>query len=257
MSIQAIPTIRCDMVLTGSSGYIDEVTTVLQMKSTANEGDWRVSTGDVRCTCSDQVTAIIQRHFPAYLENLFLDIKRAYDLKSVMTLHIRCEASSFPFITLDEPLIQFLLSTDTELVMSISEGDEAYNNQTVRLSLNMSGKGLAFDRIETITGKTAWFKKRQEDFPVQVQNSAKDTWVYRTEAFSVRDLKENAHTFFDDFSNRGLAEDIHLEKCSLDLNIYGADGFLFENVIPRELLLLANQLSAQIWVGRYADSSAD
>ena len=63
-SIQVIPTIRCDMILMGSSGCRDEVAAAMQTENTSAAGDWRISTGDVRCVCSEQVTAIMLRFFP-------------------------------------------------------------------------------------------------------------------------------------------------------------------------------------------------
>jgi len=257
LSIQVIPTVRCDMILTGSSGCRDEVTAAMQMKSTSVDGDWRVSTGDVRCTCSEQVTAIMLRFFPDWLTDRLAEVKSRYDLRSVMMLHIGCEASSFPFINLDESLIRFLLSTDTELILSVSEGDGALDDYAVRLRLNMSGHDLAFDKIEEYTGKTPWFKRRRADFPISAQNITEDTWIYRTEAFPVCELNERASTFYNGLSDKRLAEDVPFEKCSLELNIYGADGISFESAIPAGLLRLASELSAQIWVGRYAEDQPE
>lgn len=256
-SIQVIPTIRCDMILMGSSGCRDEVAAAMQTESTSAAGDWRISTGDVRCVCSEQVTAIMLRFFPDWQINRLAEVKSKYDLRSVMTLHIGCEASSFPFIKLDESLIRFLLSTDTELILSVAEGDGTLDDYAVRLRLNMSGHDLAFDKIEEYTGKTPWFKRRQADFPIQTQKITEDTWIYRTEAFPVCELNERASAFYNGLSDKRLAEDVPFEKCSLDLNIYGADGILFESAMPAGLLRLASELSAQIWVGRYAEDQPE
>lgn len=256
-SIQVIPTIRCDMILMGSSGCRDEVAAAMQTESTSAAGDWKISTGDVRCVCSEQVTAIMLRFFPDWLTNRLAEVKSKYDLRSVMTLHIGCEASSFPFIKLDESLIRFLLSTDTELILSVAEGDGTLDDYAVRLRLNMSGHDLAFDKIEEYTKKTPWLKRCRSDFPISAQNITEDTWIYRTEAFPVRELNENVRTFCNGLSDRRLAEDVPFEKCSLDLNIYGADGISFESAMPVGLLRLASELSAQIWAGRYAEEQPD
>ncbi len=247
---QVIPEINCDMVLTGSSGCRDEVTDALQMKSTSAEGDWRISTGNVRCLCSDQVTAIMLRLIPGYLRGRFSEIKRKHGLRSVMTLRISCEAPSFPFVVLDRPLIGFLLSTDTELVLSVEETGEKPNVPDFRLRLDMSGQDLAFDRIEEYTGKTPWFRKRQAEFPVQVRDTAKDSWTYRSEGFPWQELKDKARIFCNDFSDERLSE-IPYEECTLELNIYCEEGLRFESVIPQELLRLADRFSAAIHMGRY------
>lgn len=270
MSAPVIPTICCDMVLKGSASCLADVTEALQWESMADEGDWKLSTGEVRCTSSDQVTAVLMQFFPEYARKSFLDVKRAHALTSMITLRIHCNTSYFPFTILDESLIHFLWSTDTELILSVidtelilsvtdtelilpaTESNEISDDPAVRLRLNLVGKDLAFDQIETITGQTPWSKKRKQDFPAQATNCVEDMWVYRTEPFCIRDLKERAHTFSHAFSHRGLPALIQPAKSSIELNIYSADGLRFEQTIPRELLSLAQQLSVKIAVGRYA-----
>lgn len=249
---QFIPKFCCDFILENSANRIDEITEALQFESTDDYDDWTFSTGEVRSASSVPITDILINLFPEHSRSIICSLKKQFNLTSIVTLKIFYKNSNFPFVVFDNNFIRFLLSTETEFVLSIVESDSESNTPKLRLKLTAKGSSLFFEQIENNTKKTPWFKRRKQQFPIQAQEHAENCWMYRTEDFLISQLAEKSNNFYSDFSNKGIEKFINSEKSYIELNFYGDGGVCISKAIPKDLIALANELSVSILIGMYA-----
>ena len=247
------PTIRCDFSLVVKKHQIEEVETLLQLKSLSSNDCWNLSTGEVRCNDTSLVTDIMLNLLPEYKRTKILKYKKMHCVESVMKLKVSCKWSCLPFIELNVDLLRFLKDTETMLQISIHEEGDISKNPTMKCNLFLKGPSLPFELIERISGKKAVIKRRKGEFPLCTKNYAyaEDFLIFESEIFDPTLIEKNATSFYQSFLG-DIKGFIQLETSFAELIICKSncsEGICLEATISEKMIDLAEKLGVRIFVG--------
>lgn len=260
------PMVRAEFIFLGKNGReaSKEVSQRLQMESTLEASEtsarcWSFSTGDVRTDRVAPVLEIIAGIFEGHNRECVCELKRKWNLKTLLELVIQTEEDWKPLLEIPQSCLRFLEATDTELRVTLHCGQslERISEMKIRYELRLELKGKSFDlnEISSALDLIPTFKLKACERPNYKGPSEidRDVWLYETDRLDYGAYLQDAGNFVRTLAERADRLNALKKKIGIESTFYFVmytNNESFEDfIIPKKLVSFALNTGTSVEFG--------